>query len=70
MICIVVFDRRVKSKMNPQTNVDVPPSSQIYHPTSNHPVSFYDYLALVPALIVSLTPLILGLRAKKSKPDK
>jgi len=51
-----------------QPQIEVPINSPIV-PKPTLPPSSYDYLALLPALIAAATPLILGLKQKRSDSD-
>ncbi|GAB1544597.1 hypothetical protein NUACC21_72730 [Scytonema sp. NUACC21] len=55
------------NQLSAATYVGVPSSGSIPNP-QGQPLSLtpYDYFALLPALITAATPLILGLREKKS----
>lgn len=55
-----------QNQIEPQ--IEVPIDSLIV-PKPNLPPSPYDYFALLPALIAAATPLILGLKQKRSDPD-
>ncbi|KAB8317123.1 hypothetical protein SD81_023060 [Tolypothrix campylonemoides VB511288] len=56
-----------------RTRIEIPPTDSTSNPQLGQPFTptLYDYLALVPVLVTAATPLILGLRNKKSsEPDR
>ncbi|MBE9216496.1 hypothetical protein IQ247_28195 [Plectonema cf. radiosum LEGE 06105] len=55
-------------KISAETYINVPATSNFPTPPVIQPTP-YDYLALLPAILTALTPLILGLK-KKDKDDE
>ncbi|BAZ14936.1 hypothetical protein NIES4071_68060 [Calothrix sp. NIES-4071] len=50
------------------TQIEVSPTNDL--PLLDKPATYYDYLALLPALITATTPLILGVLRKNDNDEK
>lgn len=50
------------------TQIEVSPANDL--PSLDQPITSYDYLALLPALITAATPLILGVFKKDNNDEK
>jgi len=54
---------------NSQEIISVPATNNPSVPQITKPPTSYDYLALIPAILTAVTPLILGLRKKDKQDD-
>ena len=56
-------------EISSENYIGVPATTDIPTPQVGRPPTFYDYWALLPAILTALTPLVLGLK-KKDKDDE